>query len=172
MRARSMLAIPLAALALSGCVSHSEYYRVVQENEQLKAQIASLQAEQKWVEAADMLFPPGGWQLTAEGKKQLDELVPRLHDLKNAKIVVYGYTDDTPVGPALQSQGIANNLDLSSKRAGSVVTYLAAQGVDPSLMSAKGRGETHPVVANDTSEDRAKNRRIEIVIEGPGAPES
>jgi chemotaxis protein MotB len=169
MRARLAFALPFAALALSACVSQSDYDRVVRENEQLKAQVASLQEQQKWVEAADMLFPSGGWQLTPEGKTALDQLVLHLVNLKDAKIVVYGYTDDSPVGPELQRQGIANNLDLSSKRAGAVVTYLASRGVDPSIMSAKGRGETHPVAANDTPEDRAKNRRIEIILEGPGA---
>ena len=164
-----MVAIPFASLMLSACVSQSEYDRVTQQNTQLPAQLAALQQEHKWVEAGDMLFPAGGWQLSPEGTKALDELVPRLRSLANAKITVYGYTDNTPVGPSLMSQGIANNLDLSSKRAGAVVTYLATQGVDPSLMSAKGRGETHPVASNDTPDGRAQNRRIEIILEGPGA---
>lgn len=54
-------------------------------------------------------------------------------------------TDDRPVGRALQRAGIMNNLDLSSRRAGNVVAYLASQGVDPGIMSAKGFGDTHPV---------------------------
>jgi flagellar motor protein MotB len=37
------------------------------------------------------------------------------------------------------------------------------------MISAKGFGDTHPVASNDTPDDRAKNRRIEIVLEGPGA---
>ena len=53
---RLAFALPFSALALAGCISHAEYYRVVQENEQLKAEIASLQAEQRWIEAADMLY--------------------------------------------------------------------------------------------------------------------
>ena len=175
--------LPLVALLLSACVSKSDYdklarqnYQLTQEhqqltqqNDQLHSQLAALQAEHKWVEAGDLLFPEGGWQLSPAGKEALNELVPRLRDLKNATVTVYGYTDDTPVGPALHSQAITNNLDLSSKRAGEVVTYLASQGVDPNIMSAKGRGDTHPVAPNDTPENRAKNRRIEIVLLGPGA---
>ena len=84
-------------------------------------------------------------------------------------MVVYGFTDNTPVGPALQRAGIANNLDLSSRRAANVVTYFRAQGVNPNIISAKGFGETHPVAPNDTPQGRAQNRRIEIVLEGPGA---
>ncbi|MFO1059110.1 MAG: OmpA family protein [Dongiaceae bacterium] len=169
-RVIAAVAIPALSLVLAGCgVSQSKYDQVVAENQQLRSQVASLQQEQKWVEAGDMLFPSGGWQLSPEGMSALDALVPRLTNLTNAKIVVYGYTDDAPVGATLKNQGISNNLDLSSKRAGAVVTYLASKGVDPSLMSAKGRGDTHPVAPNDSPEGRAKNRRIEVVLTGPGA---
>jgi chemotaxis protein MotB len=83
--------------------------------------------------------------------------------------VVYGFTDNAPIGPALQRAGIADNLDLSSRRAASVVTFLTSQGVNPNILSAKGFGATHPVAPNDTPQGRAQNRRIEIVLEGPGA---
>ena len=52
---------------------------------------------------------------------------------------------------------------------GLVVAYLESQGVNPNVISAKGFGDTHPVASNDTPDGRAKNRRIEIVLEGPGA---
>ena len=93
----------------------------------------------------------------------------KLQSLQNAKVVVYGYTDDLPVGVPLQRAGIANNIDLSSRRADNVVAYLTSQGGNPNVISAKGFGDTHPVASNDTPDDRAKNRRIEIVLEGPGA---
>ena len=48
-----------------------------------------------------------------------------------------------------------------------VVRYLVSQGVDPNIISGKGRGETHPEASNDTPEGRAKNRRIEVVTEQP-----
>src|SRR6266566_5251020 len=56
--------------------------------------------------AADLAFPPGGYNLTRAGRAKLDEIVPALQILKNAKIVVYGYTDDHPVGRALKAKGI------------------------------------------------------------------
>ena len=71
--------------------------------------------------------------------------------------------------PALQRAGVANNIDLSSKRADSVVAYFRSHGVNPGILSAKGFGDTHPVASNDTLQGRAQNRRIEIVLEGPGA---
>jgi chemotaxis protein MotB len=61
---------------------------------------------------------------------------------------------------------------LSSRRAGEVVTFLISQGVNPNFISAKGFGDSHPVAPNDSPEDRAKNRRIVITVQGPGAPSS
>ena len=110
-----------------------------------------------------------GYQLSASGKQALNQYVPKLQNLQNAKVVVYGYTDNLQVGPPLKRAGIANNIDLSSRRADNVVAYLESQGVNPNVISAKGFGDTHPVASNDTPDGRAKNRRIEIVLEGPGA---
>ncbi len=168
--------IPLSALMLGACVSQSAYEKQGAELQQARAQataeqsqIAKMQQEQKWVVAGDMLFPEGGYQLSANGKQALNQYVPKLQGLQNAKVVVYGYTDNLPVGPALQRVGVANNIDLSSRRADKVVAYLEAQGVNPNVISAKGFGNSHPVAANETPDGRAKNRRIEIVLEGPGA---
>ena len=168
--------IPLAALMLGACVSQSAYEQQGQQLQAARAQaaaeqsqIAKMQQEQKWVVAGDMLFQEGGYQLSPNGKQALNQYVPRLQSLQNAKVVVYGYTDNLPVGPALQRSGIANNIDLSSRRADNVVAYFESQGINPNMISAKGFGDTHPVASNDTPDDRAKNRRIEIVLEGPGA---
>ena len=168
--------IPLTALVLAGCVSQSlydelqsQYQQVQQENQQLKAQLAQSQAEQKWVVAGDVLFPEGGYRLSQQGQAALNQYVPKLQNLQNAKIVVYGYTDNLPVGPALQRVGIKDNIDLSSRRADDVVAYFRSQGVNSEIISAKGFGDTHPVASNDTPDGRAQNRRIEIVMEGPGA---
>jgi chemotaxis protein MotB len=168
--------VPLTALMLGACVSQSAYEQQGQQLQAARAQaateqsqIAKMQQEQKWVVAGDVLFPEGGYQLSSNGKQALNQYVPRLQSLQNAKVVVYGYTDNLPVGPPLQRVGIASNIDLSSRRADNVVAYLTAQGVNPNLISAKGFGDTHPVASNDTADGRANNRRIEIVLEGPGA---
>jgi chemotaxis protein MotB len=165
-----------AAFLLSACVSQSAYQQQAQQLEEARAeaaaqqaQIAKMQREQKWVVAGDMLFPEGGYRLGPNAQSALGQYVPRLQNLRDAKIVVYGYTDNQPVGPALRRGGVANNIDLSSRRAANVVAYFHAQGVDPNILSAKGFGGTHPVASNDTPQGRAQNRRIEIVLEGPGA---
>src|SRR6266851_380245 len=120
------------------------------------SRLAGLQREASFVEAGDLLFPEGGYQLSPAGRAELsNNIVPKLTGLQNAKVVVYGYND---------------NLTLSSRRAGDVVTYLVSQGINPNIISAKGFGDTHPVAPNDTPANRAKNRRIEITVQGPGAP--
>jgi chemotaxis protein MotB len=163
--------VPLTALMLGACVSQSAYDQVQAQNQQLQAQLAQSRAEQKFVEAGDMLFPEGGFQLSQAGQAELgNNIAPKLRGLQNAKVVVYGYTDNTPVGPALQRQGVPDNLVLSTRRASTVVTFLVSQGVNPNIISAKGFGETHPEASNDTPQGRAANRRIEITVQGPGAP--
>jgi len=169
-RIAAAMFVSTAALMLSSCVSKSDYDAVVAENQQLKTQLAQSQAEQNFVEAGDTLFPSGGYQLSNAGKAELDQnIVPRLKQYKNVKIVVYGYTDNAPVGPQLRQAGIPDNLVLSTRRASTVATYLVAQGIDANIVSAKGFGETHPVATNDTTEGRAANRRIVITVQGPGA---
>src|SRR5215472_8815243 len=170
-------AIALTPLLLGACVSQSAYDQQAAELEQLQAenqqsrtQLAQSKAEQDFVEKADYLFPSGGFQLSPAGQNELaTNIAPKLRNLQDAKVVVYGYTDNAPVGPALQRQGVPNNLVLSTRRAATVATFLVAQGVNPNIVSAKGFGDTHPVASNDTPEGRAQNRRIVITVQGPGA---
>ena len=141
--------VPLTALMLGACVSQSAYEQQGQQLQAARAQaaaeqaqIAKMQQEQKWVVAGDVLFSEGGYQLGANGKQALSQYVPKLQSLQNAKVVVYGYTDNLPVGPALRSAGIANNIDLSSKRADNVVAYFESQGVKPKHHLGQGvRGD-------------------------------
>jgi len=65
-----------------------------------------------------------------------------------SKLVVNGYTDNAPIGPELQRQGITSNLILSQKRAESVMQYLISQGVNPGLVMAVGHGEADPIATN------------------------
>src|SRR4029077_2166043 len=104
----------------------------------------------------------GGYQLSPAGKAELSSnIVPKLTGLQNAKVVVYGYTDNLPVGAPLKRAGIAginDNLTLSSRHAGDVVTFTVSQVVNPNTISAKGFGDTHPLAPNDTPQGRAQNR--------------
>jgi chemotaxis protein MotB len=169
-RTAAAVAISILVLGLSACVSQSDYEAMLEQNRQLKEQLAQAQAEQNFVEAGDSLFPSGGFQLSPAGQTELkNNIVPKLRGYKNVKIVVYGYTDNEPVGTQLQSQGVPDNMVLSTRRASTVANFLVAQGIDAKIVSAKGFGETHPVSPNDTPEGRAANRRIVITVQGPGA---
>jgi len=170
-RTAAAAAIPLVASLLSACVSQQQYDTIVAENNQLKAQIAGAQAQQKFVEAGDLLFPEGGFRLSPAGQAELaNNIVPKLKNLPaSASIVVYGYTDNLPVGPGLRQQGIPDNLVLSTRRAADVVNFLISQGIPANQISAKGFGDTRSVASNETPQGRAQNRRIEITIQGPGA---
>ena len=171
-------------LLLSGCVTPQSNYDQLQaryeqsqaanhqlqsENQTLQSQLAQQTQQNMYTVAADMLFAPGVFDITPTGQAALNDIAAKLRGLKNSKIVVYGYTDDEKIGPPLKKQGINTNLDLSSKRADAVANYLRGRGVSPDILSAKGRGETHPVAPNNTPAGRAQNRRIEIVVEGPGS---
>ncbi|HEX5319430.1 MAG TPA: OmpA family protein [Stellaceae bacterium] len=171
-RAFSMAALGLAALTLAACWSKSPPQPQPVPQPPPAPMPPPVPGPQTMSErsvmtmAADLAFAKGSYTLTRAGKAKLNALVPALQAVQG-KIVVYGYTDNARVGAALKKKGIVDNLDLSSRRADAVVRYLATQHVNPSIMSAKGRGETHPVAPNNTPAGRAQNRRIEVVVEQP-----
>ena len=74
------------------------------------------------------------------------------------KIEIEGHTD---------SEGTPErNQRLSDRRAQAVVDFLIKRGVDQAQLQAIGYGETRPLAPNDTTENRAKNRRIEFTVRG------
>jgi chemotaxis protein MotB len=178
-RLAGAVSMTLLAFTLSACVSMQTYDALEAKYQQLKQQltaelaadqvtITKLQGELKVTMKDEVLFPEGGYRLNAPAKATLSKIVPALQGLQQTKVVVNGYTDNLPIGPELKAQGIADNLDLSSRRADGVVEYLASQGVNQNLLSAQGFGATNPIASNDTAEGRAKNRRIEVTLVGPG----
>jgi chemotaxis protein MotB len=172
----------LASVLLSACVSRSAYDQLQAQNQQLqqqnaslsaqvaadKAQICRLQGAIKYTVNSDLLFPSGGWQMSDRGKQIIANMAAKLAPTQQNKILVSGYTDNRPVGPALERQGITSNQDLSQKRAENVMAFLISQGVKPDLISAKGFGEVDPVASNDTPQGRAQNRRVELSVPASG----
>ncbi len=75
-----------------------------------------------------------------------------------ARLAIEGHTDST--GPA------EFNKDLSQRRAEAVSTFLIDNGISPDRLSSEGKGESQPLVSNDTREGRARNRRVELTIVG------
>lgn len=104
----------------------------------------------------NLFFPSNQYNLEARSKTELNKLVQFLTLNKAVRIQITGHTDD--VGEA------AFNLDLSKKRAASVVQYLTRQGVGRERLAVAGYGETKPVKPNDSEPNRQLNRRIELKI--------
>lgn len=92
--------------------------------------------------------------LKAESESELNQLVSLIQDHPEKVFTITGHTDN--VGNE------AYNLELSQKRADSVVQYLIEKGIDPSRLVSKGMGSSQPTESNDTEWGRAKNRRIEV----------
>ena len=165
----------LATMLLAGCVSESKYNALDGKYTQLQAAYGSDQAEIQMLDGKlkvtfrdEVLYPEGGYRLTAKSEAVLAKMVPALSGLQQTKVVVDGYTDNVAIGRELKRMGITSNLDLSSKRADGVVDYLTRQGLNQNLVSAQGFGASNPVASNDTAEGRTKNRRIEVTLVGPG----
>ena len=109
----------------------------------------------------EILFPSGSASLNASGQAVLRKVGRRLLELPHS-IAVEGHTDNVPVARRYPS-----NWELAAARASSVVRLLADLGVEPDRLKVVSRGEFMPVASNDTTEGRAKNRRIEIQLDAP-----
>lgn len=107
----------------------------------------------------NLTFETGKDIIKPESFPFLDELAGVLSKAKDWKISIIGHTDD--VGSDVK------NLELSKRRANAVKNYLVGKSVVDSQITADGKGETMPIVANDSAENRAKNRRVEFVITKP-----
>lgn len=108
-----------------------------------------------------MLFRTASAVINDNAGKVLEKIAKVLNDHKDLNILVEGHTDNVP----MSSECVADNWDLSAKRATSVVRQLQTRyKVEPSRMTAGGRSEYAPKVANANAEGRQKNRRTEIII--------
>lgn len=101
-------------------------------------------------------FDVGSYTLRPEFRATLDRVAENLRQYPDSLIDVYGHTDSTGSD--------AFNQTLSENRARTVANYLTTQGVAASRIRSQGYGETMPVASNDTTEGRARNRRVEIKI--------
>lgn len=115
-----------------------------------------------------VLFDFGKDAINPEGFPFLDKIARALKDLPYS-LRVEGHTDNVPI----RTQRFPSNWELSIARAVNVVKYFAqVSNIEPRRLSAVGYGESRPVVANDTPSDRAKNRRVEILLLTEGLEEN
>jgi len=110
-----------------------------------------------------VLFDLNSADLRPEGKRLLREMAPPLATYlasKSESLMVSGFTDDLQMRGVLRSY--EDNWELSVQRALTVVRGLRESGVPQESLFAAGFGENHPVAPNDTDDNRAKNRRVEM----------
>lgn len=120
------------------------YKKFFAQNKVLKDAFENLQFETNKAVIKNASFP------------YLDELYKTMVK-SNWNLKLIGHTDN--IGKD------SSNLVLSKKRAEAVKEYLVNLGIAPERIKTEGRGEAEPIASNDTEEGRAKNRRVEFIIE-------
>ncbi|MBL7739394.1 MAG: OmpA family protein [Chitinophagaceae bacterium] len=104
----------------------------------------------------NVFFDFDKWNLRPESFVELERVVTMLKENPSIEIEMSAHTD---------SRGSDDyNFKLSDNRARSCMEYILSRGIDPSRIRSQGYGETKPVVANDTDENRQLNRRVEFTI--------
>ncbi|WP_367769660.1 OmpA family protein [Flavobacterium sp. WC2421] len=112
--------------------------------------------------ADKLLFKSGSYEVTDKAKGVLAKVAKVVNDKPDFECMVEGHTDSVPyIGNGI----LLDNWDLSVKRSTSIIRVLTNQlGVKPEQLIAAGRSSYVPLVANDTAENRARNRRTRIVV--------
>jgi outer membrane protein OmpA-like peptidoglycan-associated protein len=137
-------------------------------NAQLEAQLADLAAKKTErgmvITLGDVLFGSDQARLTPDGMRAAQKLADLLQKNPERTVLIEGFTDST--GAASHNQA------LSERRATSVRSALQDMGISRDRVTVRGYGQTYPVAANDTAQNRQLNRRVEIVISDAGGKTS
>ncbi|MDO4217614.1 MAG: OmpA family protein [Bacteroidales bacterium] len=110
-----------------------------------------------------LMFPSGSWTVSKEGMEAIQGLAQVLEENPDLNIMVEGHTDNVTYKG---SGAVKDNWDLSVLRATSIVKLLMKYGptIDPTRIEASGHGEFAPKVPNTSAENKAMNRRTEIIL--------
>ena len=109
-----------------------------------------------------LLFSSGSWAVGAEGRRAVVEVGKVLGVNPDISVLIEGHTDNDAYGG---SGAIADNWDLSTKRATAIVAILSEnKGINKENLTAAGRSEYSPLASNSTADGKSKNRRIEIIL--------
>jgi chemotaxis protein MotB len=112
--------------------------------------------------ADKLMFKSGSYEVTDKAKSVLAKVAKVVNDKPDFECMVEGHTDNVPYAG---SGILLDNWDLSVKRSTSIIRVLTGQlGVKPEQLIAAGRSSYVPLVANDSAENRARNRRTRIVV--------
>lgn len=104
----------------------------------------------------DIAFRTGGTDLTAESSTGIDLAAEALRERDDLKVMIVGHSDNTG--------DLDTNIELSQRRAESVVKLLVDAGLAEDRFDARGIGFLSPITTNETPEGRLRNRRVEIVV--------
>jgi chemotaxis protein MotB len=112
--------------------------------------------------SGDVVFDAGKAEIRSAGKGILMEIARALQSATQGtrRFLVSDHVDDAP----LKSKHFRSTWELTAARAAAVVELMVSVGVPANALTAAGAGEFDPVVANDSADDRAKNRRLEIAL--------
>lgn len=108
-----------------------------------------------------VLFTSGSAVFNDSAAPILDEIANIIQAYTEYTVNIKGHTDNVPIS----TPQFPSNWELSAVRATTVLKYLISKGINPFGLTATGYGELLPLVPNDTSENRATNRRVEFVLE-------
>lgn len=149
---------------LDAQIARSETADAQARTAQLEAQLADLSAKKTErgmvITLGDVLFGTDLARLNADGMRTAQKLALVLQQNPDRTVLIEGYADST--GSA------SHNQVLSARRATAVRNALLELGVASERISTRGYGESYPVAANDTAQNRQLNRRVEIILSSPG----
>lgn len=111
---------------------------------------------------SDLLYKSGQVELSPEGRRLVRDLKDFFIQRNDQNIDVRGFTDDVP--PRAGSR-FKDNWEVSSLRALNVLRYLLSEGIEPSRLTATGLADLNPLFPNSSPQNRAKNRRVEFVLQ-------
>ncbi|MFT4172427.1 MAG: type VI secretion system protein TssL, long form [Rhodocyclaceae bacterium] len=109
----------------------------------------------------DDMFEGGASNLNEKMYPILDKVAAAIERVSGS-VTVVGHTDNTPVRPNAR---ISSNQELSEERAVAVMEYLISKGIARNRLIADGKGDTQPLAGNRTKADKAKNRRVELLVD-------
>lgn len=113
----------------------------------------------------NLLFTPGSAELSENAITPVREIAAQLQPLSNA-LIVEGHTDNTPIS----NRDYRSNWELSAIRASRLVTLLSTEGIAEQRLSATGYGASRPIADNINETERAKNRRVAIIVSYKNLP--
>lgn len=108
-----------------------------------------------------IFFEVGSARLNRQINRFVNVLLDTMYKHPSYRMSIHGHTDDTPIN----TDQFPSNWELSAVRATTVLRYLIRGGVEPERLSATGYGDSVPLAPNNSAANRAKNRRIEFVLE-------